>query len=423
MDDRVRLHALAAAVDGPGGAEALEEELVRASAVTVADLVLNRDAAPRLRLAAAKSLTGRVPEQRVATLATHVCAISDDTRLLNAVITALDVADTPSSHVLRAAAVEHGNYYVAQRLGARELRQRATRGDAQALQLLTVLASAPWTRMRRAGEAAVDELIESHGLDAVLTMLGAPTPRFLARSADHPALRLLGLRLLHRSGDTITACLGDDAAVVRRATHDLLRDGYGDDAELWALAEQRAAGHLWALALLHARGHEIRPMWQALGAPAIEVPGVPNAVREAIVRHYTPGQDDTDPRWLIEAALLPPLPGSATQRADERLDVAIEELTRAGYAPEEPVPAGRAWGSGRGTYHVITTDHGQIRLSTLGPFYDREGDNRIVPALADAGFRHIDAELAAIIIPRLAVYYFGAREPLPVATLLFYWQD
>ena len=44
-------------------------------------------------------------------------------------------------------------------------------------------------------------------------------------------------------------------------------------------------------------------------------------------------------------------------------------------------------------------------------------------ALERAGFRCLDADVLDLRFTGLAVYFFGAREPLSVRDLLFYWQD
>jgi hypothetical protein len=191
------------------------------------------------------------------------------------------------------------------------------------------------------------------------------------------------------------------------------------------MVQERRPGHLWALAVLHRRGHAIQAMWEALGSPRIELPGVPPDVREAIVRQYTPGQRDTDPRWLVEAACLEPVPDPwESDVVEERLDRAAEALAAADLDPQEPVAAGEHHGTGSGTYDLIKTRTGPIMVSTLGPFFSGTGaDERAIAALRAAGFRHIDRALGDIRFEGLHVYFFGDRQPLTVQDLLFYWQD
>jgi hypothetical protein len=73
---------------------------------------------------------------------------------------------------------------------------------------------------------------------------------------------------------------------------------------------------------------------------------VPADVRQAIVRTYTSGERQTDPRWLLEAACLGPAAGAG---ADELLRRAARALSGAGLRPRAPVSAGRLNQQGEGT--------------------------------------------------------------------------
>lgn len=86
--------------------------------------------------------------------------------------------------------------------------------------------------------------------------------------------------------------------------------------------------------------------------------------------------------------------------------------------------AGDVYRQGSGTYHPITIDGGNVQISTLGPFasIDTEASDAEA-ALAGAGFSSVDAALGQIIFAGLHVYHSGARDPLTVGELLFYWQD
>ncbi len=67
-------------------------------------------------------------------------------------------------------------------LARARLRKRTPRPRRE----LAELAADPWTHRRLAGEAAVDVLIATVGLDSVLAALGAadlPAPRLLRRSS------------------------------------------------------------------------------------------------------------------------------------------------------------------------------------------------------------------------------------------------
>jgi hypothetical protein len=181
------------------------------------------------------------------------------------------------------------------------------------------------------------------------------------------------------------------------------------------------AGHLWALAVLHRRGHPIRTAWEALGPPQVDLPTVPTDVRQAIVREYAPGQRDTDPRWLLEAACLEP---ATAPDEEELLHRAAGALTAADLHPQAPISAHDEYQQGDSSYYAIRTSAGTVEVSTLGPFFQvADDDARAITALRTAGFRHIDRELGGTEISGLHVYYFGERKPLWVADLLFFWQD
>lgn len=289
-----------------------------------------------------------------------------------------------------------------------------------------------------AARRAANKLIDAHGVMRVLDVLGAASLTALALTGARPEDRLLGVRLLHRSGDDVSAALADVDVVVAHQAYELLAESRcPDDAVLHALV---AAGHdaitggigtstpsgaagacLWALGVLHRRGVDIAPTWRALGAPRVPLDGVPDNVRLAIVREYAPGQRQTDPRWILEAACaaLPPEPDAVVQ-----LQRAVDALTVCGLHPEEPLEAGEIYHQGSGTYHQIAVDDGNVQISTLGPFasIDTEAPGAEA-ALASAGFYSVEAALGRIIFAGLHVYHFGARDPLTVGELLFYWQD
>lgn len=336
----------------------------------------------------------------------------------------LSMPDEPRSDDLlawlRAREVVNGGGFS---LNTSVLLAHAISGDGGAVRALAAQAAAPAWGRRTDAEQAIEALIGSRDRPAVLSAFGVGSPESLAFGGTTPAERLLGLRLLWRAGDDITPCLGDDSTMVARKAYDLLRDEAEPDPELLTMVQERRPGHLWALAVLHDLDYEIRPMWEELGSPRVEVAGVPPDVREAIVRQYAPGERDTDPRWLIEAALLAPV-NDRDELEEKRLRLARGALAAAGLEPEEPLSAGDASGQGEGTFHTITTNAGPVSVSTLGPFFRfRNDDARIRTALQDAGFRNIDAELGAVECNGLHVYFFARRGPLQVNDLLFYWQD
>jgi hypothetical protein len=318
------------------------------------------------------------------------------------------------------------------------LAARARRGDLSAATALSWLAADEWQSPREIGERGLDTLIDIHGLTRVLDELGAPSLASLALAGACPADRLLGVRLLHRSGGDVSAALADVDVVVAHRAHLLLAESERrNDAVLHALI---AAGHkvvagglgtstpsgaagacLWALSVLHRRGVDIAPTWRSLGAPRVPLGDVPNDVRLAILREYAPGQRQTDPRWTLEALCveLPPAPDAVAQ-----LQRALAALKGCGLHPEAPVEAGDFHQQGAGTYHRIAVDGGYVQVSTLGPFVTIDTEaSAAEAALVDAGFRCVDAALGRLTVAGLHVYSFGAREPLTVEELLFYWQD
>ncbi len=279
------------------------------------------------------------------------------------------------------------------------VRARARLADTTVVPQLVAMAADEWPHRRTAARQALDVL----GEGPVLAALGVADAHTLMLTGDTEAIRLLGMRW----AADVTEALADPSPLVAREAYEWLAETPDDHDTLLTMVEHRAPGHLWALAVLAARGEPVRPMWEALGRPVIELPTVPQDIREAIVRHHAPGTARTDPRWLLEAAFLPPA------RPREALPEAMAAL--APLNPQPPVEAGEWHGSGEGTYHVITTDAGGIQVSTLGPYY--RGDAEL------PGFRRIEPPLASVVFAGLPVYYFGRRAPLTVDDLLFYWQD
>lgn len=422
--DRSRLRDLVPSPARSESASALARRLADLPADAIADLVLDAGEPWWRRTACALALTGRIPGDRATALLDQVRDPGVINEIRQALLEVLGVPGQPHSGALltwlRAQERDPDPGY---RLDAVIMLTRARLADLTAAPELAELAADPWWHRREAGEQGIDALIEREGLPAVLAELGADSPQRLATRGATDAQRRLGLRLVHRADGDITPSLADSATMVARAAHDLLAGTDGDDDALLALVQERRPGHLWALAVLHRRGHAIRPMWEALGSPRVQLPGVPSDIRAAIVRQYTPGQRGTDPLWLVEAGCLDPAP-DARERADRRLAHAVRALTAAGLDPRRPVPVGEHEGSGTGTYHVIDTNARQVRLSTLGPYFMLANDEApAMTAMREAGFQYIDEDLAAIRFEGLHVYFFGDRGPLTVGDLLFYWQD
>jgi hypothetical protein len=303
------------------------------------------------------------------------------------------------------------------------LRARGALADLSAADALAELAADPWWHREPVGREGLDMLIDWHGLPAVLAELGASSAEELLTAGSTEARRLVAQRLV----DDVTPALGDPSTALARKAYEYLAETEDHGAELQRLVEGRGPGqaHLWALAVLHRRGADIRPAWEALGRPQIDLPSVPDDIRAAIVRTYVPGERDTDPRWLLERACLQPAVGPD---GSELLRRAVGALADAGLQQEEPVSAGDLRQQGEGTYYLIATAGGDVLVSTLGPYIRRSlsepgSDRRARDALVSAGFREVDDALAATRFEGLSVYYFGERRPLQVRDLLFYWQD
>lgn len=293
------------------------------------------------------------------------------------------------------------------------LRTRGLVGDLTAAEELATLAADPWRRSQEAGEAGLDALVERHGVDEVLGRLGE----------DRPADRLCRLRVRFNSGQDVTYALADPDRMVAHLAHTLAHDA-GRLRSFLAQAPTTEA-KLWAILALHELTEDLgetRTLYEALGTPRVEVPGLDEELRTPILHEYVRGsQRLTDPRWRVEAlCAVPP----ARYDVEGGLRRAMQALASAGLAPKPPLDCGAYHQQGDGTYHVIEFGDDEVWISTLGRFViAHEGGITARPALEAAGFRWIDEEAEAITVADLYVYYFGSRAPLCVDTLLFYWQD
>ncbi|MEO3825858.1 hypothetical protein [Actinomadura sp. B10D3] len=430
MSDRERLRFLAASNVRYKPLEAILRRLAPVPADPLVGLILDPHEFRYRRALCARALLGRVPPEHAAALAECGRDATVDFEVRNPVL--MSVLSMPGTREaddllswLRTCEID-AEERASDSLSPAISLARAMDGDASAVEALAERATDPWWTERTEAEQAIEALIRARGHAAVLSAFGRDSTEALARHGRSPAERLLGLRCHRRAGGDITFCLGDDSALVARKAYDLLIESRGADEELLVTVRENRPGHVWALAVLHKRGHDIRPLWEEAGSPRIELPGVPSDVREAIVRHYAPGQRDTDPRWLVEAALLgPSLPSEdRDDLIEKRLDFAFRALRAWGLKPQKPLSAHQDYGQGSSTYHVISTDAGKVYLSTLGPFFMLRDEHEEVKALLQmSGFRHIGKELGATVFTGLAVYYFGIRDPLRIRNLLFYWQD
>ncbi|MFJ6479648.1 MULTISPECIES: hypothetical protein [unclassified Streptomyces] len=363
------------------------------------------------RDACAEALAGRVPERRVAALIACVQDTDDVSHVRIALLGLL--ADRPEllpwlRHEDRQ---QDGAYGMAEAvLGA-----RGALGDLTAAGALATLAFDPWRHRRETGEAGLDALAARHGSEAVLAELGG------ARPED----RSIAVRLRDRAGGDVTDALADPDRQVAFRAQALLTDPGRLRAYLAEAPTEEAK--LWAAYALHRLTEDVaetRRLYEELGRPRVEVTGLDEELRTAIVHEYGQwAEERTDPRWRIEALCTEPPPATGTA---EQLRRASAALTAAGIAPQPPISCAEDNGTGDGTYHVIR--YGQsgaaVLISTLGRFATGDDDDPAVRrAVESAGFRWLDEAVGSIQVTDLGVYYFGSRDPLKVDTLLFYWQD
>ncbi|RSN46684.1 hypothetical protein DMH08_35480 [Actinomadura sp. WAC 06369] len=417
---RERVHDL---IPSPAVRREPPESLARRTASVPADVLADTVLDPAepwwRRSGCALALAGRVPDGRAAELFAYVRDDGGHGLLRAAVLAALSEPGRAHSDELLAWLREQDGREPWHGADAAVTGARARLGELGTARRLAVLAADPWTHLRVQGERALDALVGVCGLRAVLAEFGAASAADLAAGGATAEERLLGVRLRWREDGDVAASLGDASTMVARQAYELLAEADGGDERLWGMVRRRAPGHLWALAVLHRRGHGVRAAWEGLGSPRVELPGVPADVRAAIVRRHVPGQRGTDPRWLVEAALLEPEPDG---RAEADLRRAVRALAGAGLEPGDPRPEAAVRGTGHDTFHVVETAAGTVHVSTLGPFAEcRDGRPREV--LRAAGFTCVDGALAETVVEGLHVYFFGDRGPLRVRDLLFYWQD
>ncbi|WP_405527246.1 hypothetical protein OG592_06100 [Streptomyces avidinii] len=363
------------------------------------------------RRACVEALAGRVPERRVADLIARVQDTGDVSEVRIALLKLL--ADRPELLPW----LRHEDRHQDSSYGMAEavLGARGALGDLTAAGALSALAFGPWRHRREIGEAGLDRLAARYGAEAVLAEL----------DEGRPEDRSSGVRMRHHVGEDVTDALADPDRTVAYRAQEFLTDperlrGYlagapTGEAKLWAV---------YALYRMTDDVAETRRLYEESGRPRVEVTGLDEELRAAIVHEY--GQwceERSDPRWRIEALCAERPPASDPA---ERLLRATAALTAAGLAPKPPVSCGDANQQGDGTYDVIGYGEGdgEVWISTLGRFAaDWNEDPDVRRALESAGFRWIDDAVGSIRVTGLGVYYFGSRDPLDVRTLLFYWQD
>ncbi|WP_404962447.1 hypothetical protein [Streptomyces sp. 147326] len=364
------------------------------------------------RTACLDALAGRVPEARAGELLACVRDTEDSGTVRRALLGLL----SDRAELLPWLRHEDRRREEAYGMPEAVLQARGALGDRTAAAELATLAFSHWRTKRAIGEAGLDALVERHGVEAVLSAL----------EGGRPEDRAVAVRMRHRAGEDVTDALADPDPQVARLAESLL--SCPDRVRAYLAEAPTADAALWAAYALHRMtgdAAQTRAVYEALGRPRVEVEGLDEEVRRAIVHEY--GHDcakQSDPRWRIEALCTePPQPPDE----ERQLALATAALAAAGLAPRPPLSCGEAHRQGGGTYHVIGYGEGagnEVFISTLGRFAgDHEDDPAVRAALETAGFRWIGGSTGSIRVTGLGVYYFGSREPLDVHTLLFYWQD
>ncbi|MCX4985923.1 hypothetical protein [Streptomyces sp. NBC_00572] len=356
------------------------------------------------------ALTGRVPERYVPGLIARVQDPGDTPEVRRALLDLL--ADRTEllpwlRHEDRTSDTSYG-------MGAAFLKARGLLGDRSAARELATLAASPGRRDRDAGDAGLDGLVDRYGADAILAQLGE----------ERPEDREFRVWMRYRADKDVTYALADPDRRVAYAAQSLatgadrlrayLDEAPTTEAKVWAA---------YALYGLTEDRAEARVVYERLGRPRVEVEGLDEELRRAIVHEYgLCCQRTSDPRWRIEAVCAEP---PARPDVEDLLRRATAALTAAGLEPKPPVSCGEDNQQGDGTYYVIEVGGERLLISTLGPFATAEEDapDTACRALEAAGFRWIDGETGAIRVTDLCVYYFGGRNSLTVDALLFYWQD
>lgn len=376
--------------------------------VELADYVVDATHRWWRRKPCAAALAGRVPAARAAAL---LACIRDDTDVAEVRIALLDIVGD-REELLPWLRHEERSGESAYGMAEAILKARGASGDLTAVHALATLANDPWSHRRAIGWAGMDMLVQRFGVEAILAELGE------ARPED----RAFRVRMRHRAGDDVTDALADPDVGVAHLAYELVSDTDGVRGFLGRAPTVEA--RIWAACALHrltGDAAETRAIYDSLGRPRVEIDGLDEEIRGAIVHRYASRQPRTDPRWRIEqicTAAPPPVD------IDEQLGRVTTALTAAGFGPKLPLSCSEVFNQGGGTYYVVEHNAGEVCVSTLGRFVsDEAADPGVRDALEAAGFRWIDMALGRIIVTDLCVYYFGRREPLTVHQLLFFWQD
>ncbi|MFF4762086.1 hypothetical protein [Streptomyces sp. NPDC001292] len=271
------------------------------------------------REACVAALEGRVPERHVADLIARVVD-PDDVAEVRVALLDLLAGRAELLPWLRHEDRRHEREY-----GMPEaiLKARGMLGDRSTVRELATLAASPWPRRRVVGEAGLDGLVARYGAEAVLADLGD------ARPED----RAFRVRTRHRAGEDGVDALADPDRGVAHLAQSLLTDSSRLRRYLLDEAPTTEA-KVWAAYALHSLTGDIaetRAIYEELGRPRVEVAGLDDELRGAVVHEYAPGcERQSDPRWRVEALSTDP-PTRPDQ--DEQLRRAMAALRQAAARP------------------------------------------------------------------------------------------
>lgn len=341
---------------------------------------------------------------------------------------------------------------------------RASLGDTDVILPVLEYRNDPWTSTNRPADAAwikfadilggeqriAESLVEQSNLPPFENTESVWT--HLQEHSNHAVVKW-AISQAPSSTAQIQKCLellSHPVWIIRKAAADWLIKNNVDPIHLSNILSDTSQARIsqsWAaFVLLETRGNPSVTL-----APYLESQDVfktpwtfksPKGVREAIINHYVPNrQTGTDIRYVLEKALSASKP-YLSAKADR--DELMSALQKQGLSIESCKSIGDAHQQGGGTYWLIQIGGGNTRVRLdvceLGKFVScvhQSEDYAFIDASPEShlkilacktaaeklGFVWIESEHLEPVVPGLNVYFFGAREPLPIRDLLFYWQD
>ncbi len=392
-----------------------------------------------VRRAALGGLEGRVDRATGARLLARALDPAEDGAVRRLVVDALGAADRRECADALVALLARPEVAATYGLEEALVGACAALGDLRVLRPALALAYDPWSHRRRVGEAAAAALLARVGDDGCARALGVNGAPIEARPGDAtPDVVRFAIDRGWLARGAVLQLLGDPDPRVREGA--LARLGAATDEDLDDVldalardAARPAPARAHAILLLQMRGDPTRAAARFAELPDrhVALPGVPTAVRRAVLHHYLPGARGTDVRLILEGMfdlgidLAAVRDDGPDESPDAILDAARAAFATAGQRVGAATPIGAVRQQGGGTYAHLDVDGATILVSTLGRFVG--SDETIAPAagaaLTAAGFLIIDDALARTVFEGLGVYFFGRREPLRIHDLLFYWQD